>query len=116
VEDPGLIPVAPERDVLTADVSGFVREIEPVALGYGVVEMGGGRRRMEDPVDLRVGFVLSVSPGHRVERGDPLGEIHAADADGLEWGRQILRGAVVLGPEAPPPRPPLIRERIPAFH
>jgi pyrimidine-nucleoside phosphorylase len=116
VEDPGLIPVAPERDVLTADVSGFVREIEPVALGYGVVEMGGGRRRMEDPVDLRVGFVLSVSPGDRVERGDPLGEIHAADPDGLAWGRQTLRGAVVLGPEAPPPGLPLIRERIPAFH
>jgi pyrimidine-nucleoside phosphorylase len=115
VEDPGLIPLAPERDVLTADVSGFVREIEPVALGYGVVEMGGGRRRMEDPVDLRVGFVLSVSPGDRVERGDALGEIHAADAGGLEWGRHALRAAVVLGPEAPPPRPPLIRERIPAF-
>lgn len=116
VEDPGLIPMAPEQDVLTANVSGFVREIEPVALGYGVVEMGGGRRRMEDPVDLRVGFVLSVSPGDWVERGDPLGEIHAADADGLEWGRQTLRRAVVLGPGAPPPRPSLIRERIPAFH
>jgi pyrimidine-nucleoside phosphorylase len=112
VTDTGLIPLAPERDVLTADIPGFVREILPVPLGYGVVEMGGGRRRMEDELDPRVGFVLAVCPGDRVERGDPLGEIHAANADGLERGRQVLRGAVVLGPEAPPPRPPLIRERI----
>jgi pyrimidine-nucleoside phosphorylase len=115
VENPGLIPLAPERDVLTADASGFVREIEPVTLGYGVVEMGGGRRQMDDQVDARVGFLLAVGPGDRVERGDSLGEIHAADADGLERGRQVLREAVVIGPEAPSPRPPLIRERIPAF-
>jgi pyrimidine-nucleoside phosphorylase len=115
VTDPSLIPTAPERDVVTADVAGFVKEVSPVPLGYGVVEMGGGRRRMEDEVDPRVGFVLAVRPGDRVEIGDPLGEVHAANPDGLDRGRAVLREAVVLDLEAPPPPPPLIRERVPAF-
>jgi pyrimidine-nucleoside phosphorylase len=115
VTDPSLIPSAPEQDVITAHMAGFVKEVRPVPLGYGVVEMGGGRRRMSDEVDPRVGFVLAVRPGDRVEKGDPLGEVHAANPDGLDRGRRVLREAVVLDSEAPPPPPPLIRERVPAL-
>lgn len=115
VADPSLIPAAPEREVVSAEAPGFVREVRPVALGYGVVELGGGRRRIEDRVDPRVGFTLAVRPGDRVERGDPLGEVHAGSPGGLDRGRAVLREAVVLDLEAPPPSPPLIRERVPAF-
>jgi len=112
VEDPLRIPQAPEVKVLTAMASGFVGKISPVSLGYGVVELGGGRRRMGDMVDLRVGFVMGVKPGDWVEPGTPLGEVHAADADGLERGMGILRDAVTLGPEPPQLRPSLILERV----
>lgn len=112
VENPLLIPQAPEVKVLAAQASGFVGEISPVSLGYGVVELGGGRRRMGDPVDLRVGFVMGVRPGDRVEAGDILGEVHAADADGLERGLEILQNAVSLVREPPQLRAPLILERL----
>jgi thymidine phosphorylase len=111
VENPLRIPQAPEVKILTAQASGFVSKISPVSLGYGVVELGGGRRRMGDAVDLRVGFVMGVKPGDWVETGTPLGEVHAADADGLEKGLGTLQNAVTLGPE-PPLRPSLILERV----
>jgi pyrimidine-nucleoside phosphorylase len=114
VEDPGLIPLAPEVVVLHAESSGFVVRVSPVSLGYGVVDLGGGRRKMEDSVDLRVGFVLEVGPGDRVEAGDPLGEVHAADADGLARGLGILQDAVMILPDPPQPGPSLIRERVQA--
>jgi thymidine phosphorylase len=112
VEDPGLIPRAPEVQVLHAETSGFVMEVSPVSLGNGVVDLGGGRRKMGDPVDLTVGFVMEVGPGDRVEAGDPLGEVHAADPDGLSKGLGILQGAVIIGPDPPQPPPSLIRERV----
>ena len=112
VEDPGLIPEAPQQGTVEASDGGFVQEVDPLALGYGVVELGGGRRRMEDEIDLRVGFLLHVAPGDRVEVGCPLGEVHAADPGGLERGREILRQAIVLGPHAPSAPPPLIRKRV----
>ena len=112
VEKPDLIPGAPEVKVLPAEESAFVSEVSPTPLGYGVVELGGGRRRMEDPVDLRVGFVLRTRPGDWVEAGDPLGEVHAADADGLDKGLEILRNAVILTPDPPQPPLPLILERV----
>jgi len=103
VEDPGRIPTAPHVEVVTADAVGLVEEISPLALGYGVMELGGGRRRMGDPVDLRVGFVLGVQVGDPVDAGMPLGEVHAADLAGLSRGRDILRRAVTIGPTPPEP-------------
>ncbi len=113
VEEPGRIPGAPERGEAAAPAAGWVQGVLPVPLGYGVVELGGGRRRMEDPLDPRVGFALAVRPGDQVREGDLLGVVHAADAAGLARGREILTAAVVLGPEPPAPFPPLVRDRVP---
>ncbi len=115
VADPDRIPRAPHQGAVLARRGGFVLGVAPVPLGYGVVELGGGRRRMEDAVDPRVGFVLEVRPGDEVRKGDLLGVVHAADTAGLARGVEILDGAVELGPDPPAPRPPLIRERVPAL-
>ncbi|MBT8398029.1 MAG: thymidine phosphorylase [Gemmatimonadetes bacterium] len=112
VENPSEIPGAPEVAVLEAGSSGFVGVISPTALGYGVVELGGGRLRMGDPVDLRVGFNLRVGLGDRVEPGDPVGEVHARDSVGIKRGLEILEQAVDLQEEAPLVPPSLVRHRL----
>lgn len=112
VYEPERIPVAPEREVVVAPHGGFVGKISPRQLGYGVVEMGGGRRRMGEEVDLRVGFVLRVRPGDRVEAGDPLGEVHASDPEGLLRGMDILREAVTIGVGQAPPLSSRVLERV----
>jgi thymidine phosphorylase len=114
VEDPSLIPEAPHLAVVEAPGEGSVQRVDPRALGYGVVELGGGRRRVEDSVDLRVGFRLSVGVGDAVEEGTPLGEVHASDLTGLDRGREILEGAITLGPPGEVVSlPPRIRDRVP---
>ena len=112
VEDPDRIARAPEVGVLASEVSGFVGRISPVSLGYGVVELGGGRKRMGDPVDLRVGFVLHIRPGDEVKVGDPLGEVHAADPTGLRRGLEIMGQAISVVPDRPRPPGPMILQRV----
>jgi pyrimidine-nucleoside phosphorylase len=112
VEAPHLIPGAPHQAVVEASEEGFVHEVDPLALGHGVVELGGGRRRVEDGLDLRVGFLVDVTPGERVEMGVPLGEVHAADALGLERGRAILREAIKLRQDEPTAPSPRVRDRV----
>jgi len=112
VEHPERIPLAPFLAVVEAEERGVVQEVDPLALGHGVVELGGGRQRVEDEVDLRVGFRVEVAPGDKVERGDPLGEVHASDADGLQRGMQVLLSAVRLGDQGPPAGIPRILERV----
>lgn len=80
-----------------ADRSGFVQEVVPRAVGYGIIALGGGRRTMEDTVDPSVGFVITAKPGEKVSAGDTLAMIHARDDSGLREGMRVLNEAITLG-------------------
>lgn len=115
LERPERLPLAPEVVEVLASRGGWTQRVDPVSLGWGVIELGGGRTRLDDPpIDPRVGFELAVEPGARVEVGDLLGWVHAADPDGARAGSAILAGAVELGDEPGPPPLPLVVERIAA--
>ena len=111
VENPGLLPRAEIVVECTAQRAGVVTSVLPRPLGWGVVEMGGGRRAVGDPLHPGVGFVLAVAPGDRVEEGDSLGEIHATQEEDAARGQAFLREAVTLG-VGPPKLRPLVSHRV----
>ena len=111
VDDPAVLPQPAECELFVAPRRGFVARIEPRAIGRGVVEMGGGRTRIEDVVDPSVGFVITARPGDWVEVGEPLATIFARDRAGITIGRQALRTAVMIADEAEPPLP-LVSHRV----
>jgi pyrimidine-nucleoside phosphorylase len=112
LDDPGLLPQAPEVATYAAPRGGYVAAVEPRVLGKAIVEMGGGRRTMDDVINPAVGFVIAIRPGDAVEAGQPLGSIYAADAEGLRVGVAALNRAVRIVAEAPPPALPLISHRV----
>lgn len=111
VSRPERIEKAPVVRSVQATVGGRVTAIDPRRLGEAVVAMGGGRVRLGDPVDLRVGFLLAVAPGDAVDPGAPLAEVHAADEAGAELGAAALKGAVEIGDSVSALRP-LVSHRV----
>lgn len=111
VEDPAVLPQAAECEIFNAPRRGFVARIEPRAIGRGIIEMGGGRTRVEDQADPGVGFVITARPGDWVEAGEAMATIFARDRAGIGSGRHALRAAVVIADEAEPPLP-LISHRV----
>jgi pyrimidine-nucleoside phosphorylase len=111
LDDPAVLPQAAECELFTAPRAGFVQRVEPRAIGRGIIELGGGRNTMEDPVDAAVGFVITAKPGDWVETGEPLASVYARDRAGIERGRGTLRKAITIGDEAEPPLP-LISHRV----
>jgi pyrimidine-nucleoside phosphorylase len=103
VDDPGVLPQAAECEIFTAPRRGFVARIEPRAIGRGIIEMGGGRTRVEDRADPGVGFVITARPGDWIEAGEPMATIFARDRAGIGSGRHALRSAVTIADEAEPP-------------
>jgi pyrimidine-nucleoside phosphorylase len=112
VEDPGVLPQAKAVEVFSASEGGLVERVEPRAIGEAIVAMGGGRRVVTDSVDPSVGFVITVKPGDRIERGQPIASVFARDADGIALGMDALRRAIVVGELAAPL--PLVSHRITA--
>ncbi len=113
LEETARLPHAPIVQSVPAPESGFIAEIEPLAIGRAAMRLGAGRARKGDTIDPAVGIVLRATVGERVERGAPLFDIHARDAtqaatvraDALAGYRFSAEPAIV---------PPLIKTTIPA--
>ena len=98
VDDPGRLPQALEVELFEAPAAGVVAAVDPRPLGAAVVAMGGGRRRLGDPIDHSVGFVVSARPGATVAKGEPIASVFARDAEGIATGLAALGEAIRFGP------------------
>jgi pyrimidine-nucleoside phosphorylase len=109
IEQPDRLPQAPVIVTLRAPRDGYLQAINGQALGLAVNDLGGGRVRKEDTIDLAVGLVLHARVGDSVERDQPLLEIHAArEADAAQVAPRLME-AYTVG-EQSVGIPPLVAE------
>ncbi|MGH7651298.1 MAG: thymidine phosphorylase [Gemmatimonadaceae bacterium] len=113
VRNPALLPKAHHESQFVADRDGFVASVDPRAVGYGVIALGGGRRNMEEKIDPSVGFVITAKPGDRVAKGETLATVHARTKKDLNVGSDILANAIVIS-DSIPESLPLVSHRITA--
>ncbi len=101
--DPQIVKVAVE-----ADSDGTVTEIDTLAIGNAVCELGGGRTRADDKVDHAIGFENRAGVGDRIAKGFELGIIYCRTPDQADQVRDKLNKAYKLG-EGQTTMPNLIR-------
>jgi thymidine phosphorylase len=92
------LPQAAEVELFEAPAAATVARVDPRPLGQAVMEMGGGRRRLADPIDHSVGFIVSARPGAQVARGEPIASVFARDSAGIAVGLAALTEAIRFGP------------------
>ena len=107
----------PERHLATAPVivpvpapDAILQRINVRAIGEAIIGLGGGRRRIDDAIDVRTGFSRAAGIGEAVGRDRPLAFVHAADETAAERAIAQYRNACIVGADAPAPAP-LIRSR-----
>jgi pyrimidine-nucleoside phosphorylase len=113
IDDPTRLPVAKLEAQFESPWDGIIQSVEPRAVGFGVIALGGGRKTMEDRINPAVGFVITAKPGDRVTKGEPLATIHARTVQDLEVGRVALEQAIVISDTEATPLP-LISHRVTA--
>jgi pyrimidine-nucleoside phosphorylase len=96
LEDPGILAQAGAVEVFRAPRDGVVSAVQPRRIGQAILELGGGRRTIEDQIDPSVGFVITVKPGDQVRRGDPIASVFAKDSAGIATGMTALEEAIAL--------------------
>jgi pyrimidine-nucleoside phosphorylase len=112
VEDLSVLPQAAEVEVFRAPRDGVIAEVEPRRVGRAILELGGGRRTIEEEIDPSVGFVIPSKPGDRVQAGEPLASVFARDSAGVSIGIAALGEAIVIADEGR--LSPLITHRVTA--
>ena len=109
VYDVSLLPRAPVVMPAPSPVSGYVNHIDAEKVGLVSMHLGGGRETKDSVIDLSVGLLLLRKVGDRVEVGESLAVIHAADEAAALRAAEELAGAYSIVPEKPV-RPPFIRD------
>jgi pyrimidine-nucleoside phosphorylase len=106
VDDPLLLPRASIVEEFVAPRAGYVAQIAADEIGMASFELGAGREKKGDAVDLAVGLWLDIKVGDYVEQGTPLLKIYANDAAKIASCRARLEKAIIYS-DAPVDRLPL---------
>ena len=108
------LPAAPIVREIRAEQDGYLAAVDARAVGNAIIELGGGRRRVEDTLDRSVGFAAVAPTGTRVGPDEtPLARVHAASEEDADRAVANLRAACTVQDSAPAPQP-VIRGRLPA--
>jgi len=111
VDDYAVLPRAKNVRAIESPANGYVTAIETEAVGLAGVALGAGREKVDSVIDPGVGFMLEKKVGDKVEKGEPLAQMHL---NGQTCGDEVVRriqSAYRIGPVAPVARP-LVIERI----
>ncbi|MDD5016627.1 MAG: thymidine phosphorylase [Eubacteriales bacterium] len=103
IRDTSLMPRAQYTGNMTATTSGILSAVDCRGLGLAVQELGAGRAKKEDSIDLSVGFIMKKRIGDRIEKDDILFEIYANDKNKLISVKQKLIGCLKIADSAKKP-------------
>lgn len=76
-----VLPCAPVRRTVPADVDGWVAGVDAEAVGRLVSEIGGGRSTKEAAIDHAVGVEFYAKTGSAVTAGGPIADLHLREGD-----------------------------------
>lgn len=111
-DDPAkILPLTDRAFQVESPLSGFVTTVDTAEVGHAIAEAGGGRVRIEDKIDPRIGFVGTIKIGEQVRAGDSIGVVFCDDAARGEAAAARIKAAYEIGEAAVTP-PELIKEVI----
>ncbi len=95
------LPRAPVSKPCGAIDAGTVSAMDTRAIGIAVLVMGGGRRNAASQINPSVGLTEMCAVGERVEVGQPLVIVHAANEADADAAIERIRAAITIGDKEP---------------
>jgi pyrimidine-nucleoside phosphorylase len=103
IDDPSLLPRAPDTYEVVAATDGFVDRCDALAIGTAGVRLGAGRQTKDEDVDPGVGITIHAKIGDAVVEGEPLATVRYRDRSRLDAAIPLLDAAweITEGPPDP---------------
>lgn len=108
----GKLPTAKESQVIKAENSGTITEMNAMAVGISAWRLGAGRSKQGEQLQLGAGIEIHAKPGEKIEKGAPLFTLHTDEPARFDRSIEALTGAVKIVEGGSANRLPLVLERI----
>lgn len=109
--DTARLPCAPFTYEIKAREDGYIAHMDTEACGIASMMLGAGRETKDSALDYSAGIILKKKPGDRVNSGDVLAVLHAADKTLFVSAEQKILEAIRMSQERPG-KQPLIYARV----
>lgn len=86
---------------IKSNESGFIAEIDTLAIGNAIVEIGGGRTKTEDAIDHAVGFACERKIGEEIKENEILGILYSRNENQAQQVSEKLRNSYKISKEKP---------------
>jgi thymidine phosphorylase len=106
------LPRAKHEHVITASETGYLTELDALAVGTASWRLGAGRARKEDPVQFGAGIVLHAKRGDQVTKGAPLMTLYTDTPERFERALDALSTGIKIESVQSSAPTPLILDRI----
>ncbi|HEX9006169.1 MAG TPA: thymidine phosphorylase [Bacteroidota bacterium] len=108
IESPAQAPPPRFSREVKAAGAGYVASFATREVGVLAAELGAGRKKVDDQLDIRAGITFRKKLGDPVGASEPLATLYADDQAKLDRAAAVLPSLMALGPE-PVPLPPRCR-------
>lgn len=98
LENPEKFPVSKYIIPIHSEKEGFVSLIDSMTIGISSMQLGGGREKIEDVIDMSAGIILEKKFGDYVKKGDVLAYAHT-NKENIENVLKNIHDAFVISAE-----------------
>jgi thymidine phosphorylase len=84
---------------------GYLAAVDTRAVGNLIIELGGGRRKVGEALDLSVGLCEMAGIGAHLDAQRPLAVLHATNDSDADKAVESLLALCTFSPDPPPERP-----------
>ncbi len=90
------LEIAPVALEVIAPRAGWLADIDCREVGLSLADMGGARRKVEDPLDLSAGILFHPAIGDRIAQGEVLATIQCRDKSQAQAAADRILGALTV--------------------
>lgn len=91
-----------------AGEDGFISGLKADDFGYAAIELGCGRKKVDDRIEYLSGIILKKKYGDEVKKDDVICELYSEHSQKLDSGFRRLSGAIQISESKPQQRPLII--------
>lgn len=91
------LPVAKCKEEYLSPVDGQLLTLDCEQIGLAGIELGAGRKQIEDKIDPTAGFCMKVKLGQKVQKGQPLMQIYGNRSDLFPQVKKRLNNVFKIG-------------------
>jgi thymidine phosphorylase len=89
-------PRAKAQEEVTGDEDGYVSKLDALQFGIAAVNLGCGRKKVEDAIDYSSGIVMMKKVGDKINKGDLICLVYGESEEKIEHALEHINNAIVI--------------------